>query len=54
VPDALAKLPDLGAWNGCAHGLGNGLGGYYVLYLFSFREKSQLESIGWDSVQAES
>jgi hypothetical protein len=26
VPDALAKLLYMGAWNGCAHGLGNGLG----------------------------
>jgi hypothetical protein len=24
--DACAKLLDMGAWNGCAHGLGNGLG----------------------------
>jgi len=26
APDALTKLLDMGAWNGCAHGLGNGLG----------------------------
>jgi hypothetical protein len=35
APDALAKLLDPGTDNGCAHVLGNWLGGRYVPYLFS-------------------
>jgi len=35
APDALAKLLDPGTGNRRAHVLGNGLGGWYVPYLFS-------------------
>jgi hypothetical protein len=35
APDARAKLVDTGTDNGCAHVRGNGLGGWYVPYLFS-------------------
>ena len=43
APDALAKLLDTGTDNGRAHVLGNGLGGWYVPYLFS---SGRRESIG--------
>jgi hypothetical protein len=46
APDALAKLLDPGTDNGCAHVLGNRLGGSYVPYLFSLDEESQSESDG--------
>ena len=35
APDARAKLLETGTGDGCAHVLGNGLGGEYVPYLFS-------------------
>jgi hypothetical protein len=44
APDALAKLLGTGTGNGRAHVLGNGLGGWYVPYLFSLGEESQSES----------
>src|SRR3984893_4317268 len=46
APDALAKLLGTGTGDGCAHVLGNGLGGWYVPYLFSLGEESQSESDG--------
>src|ERR1700688_4958111 len=46
APDALAKLLGTGTVDGCAHVLGNGLGGWYVPYLFSLGEESQSESDG--------
>src|SRR5580704_12803195 len=46
APDALAKILDPGTGDGCAHVLGNGLGGWYVPYLFSSCEESQSESDG--------
>jgi hypothetical protein len=44
--DALAKLLDPGTGNGRAHVLGNGLGGWYVPYLFSLGDESQSEFDG--------
>ena len=48
-PDALAKLLDTGAGDGCIHDLGNGLGGLDVLYLFSYRQREVKWSLrkGW-------
>jgi hypothetical protein len=43
APNALAKLLDTGTDNGRPHVLGNGLGGWYVPYLFS---SGRRESIG--------
>jgi hypothetical protein len=54
APDALTKLLDTGTGDGRVHVLGNGLGGWYVPYLFSLGEESQTESdggrrLGWTS-----